>query len=203
MATVVLEAENGGFDLGKLPPHNLDLPSPPARRPPRKVPAEESPRAAPPAIAPAPIVAEEDEDDDWVKVNAWDAAPGEVAAARYKDSGNARFRAGRYKAAIADYGAALDAAPGDATALRAVVLANRAAAHSKLKDDAAVVADCGACLVIDAKYTKALVRRATALANLGKPKEAAADLVAALALEPELTRVKEALKRLQKADKAE
>lgn len=185
--SIVLEAENGAFDLSRLP----DDP-----------PLSHSPRKKPPTVTGASHrkAPEPEEDDEWVKVSKDECyGPEEVTAARLKDEGNERFRGGDYEGATAKYTEALAQAgeDSDASAFRAAVYANRAAAHAKMGDNVAVVADCGSCLKIDRVYTKALVRRAAALEQLGHRREAIADLQAALDLEPALPRVKASLKRLK------
>jgi DnaJ family protein C protein 7 len=129
-----------------------------------------------------------------------------------REEGNAAFAAGRWVDAERAYSDAL-AADATSAAGTAKLLANRAAARLKLRQWAAAVDDCTACLELDASFVKALMRRATALRELGGAENlerAMRDLEAAKrsvddgdslrSLEADLRQVKRDLKAAKRKD---
>ncbi|KAH7288655.1 hypothetical protein KP509_31G035700 [Ceratopteris richardii] len=77
-----------------------------------------------------------------------------------KAVGNEAFQLGNHAEAIEHYTAAL-ACNGDSRPFNAVCFCNRAAASQALGHVADAIADCSRAIVLDAKYPKALSRRAT------------------------------------------
>jgi tetratricopeptide (TPR) repeat protein len=145
---------------------------------------------------------------------------------KHKSDGNAAVAAGRFKDALALYSLALEAAPQeDRPRLnRATIRCNSALARLRELDYAGAVADCSAALqddmgISDAELSswssgssvpelandiatlivKALFRRATALVSLEPPQKrnAAADLRAALALEPHNEKLRQQLREIE------
>lgn len=96
-----------------------------------------------------------------------------------KKKGNAHFGAKEWDAAAACYSEAMAYDP-----TNAVYPANRALCRLKLGKAAEAEQDCTQALVLDAKYTKAYYRRATARRELGKYVLALDDLNMVLQLDP-------------------
>lgn len=96
-------------------------------------------------------------------------ALGRLAAAR--DAGNAAFRDGQWRDAIEAYGRGLSDG-GDDVPGAAILLCNRAACRMKTGDAAGALADAEAALQRDETWEKAKMRRAAALAALGRDREA-------------------------------
>jgi Flp pilus assembly protein TadD len=98
-----------------------------------------------------------------------------TAALELKERGNHAFKLGQYAQAVGDYSEALShlertaSDPAQATALRAVLLSNRAAAKLSAGADLSdCVADCTAALRCDPDNLKAYMRRAMASEQLEK-----------------------------------
>ena len=107
------------------------------------------------------------------------AAAAAAAADALKAQGNAAFGAARYEEAVGLYTDALGHTPRSA-----VLYANRALALLKLGAHAEAEEDCGASLLIDRGFVKALLRRAQARHALEKYDGALEDLEDALEREP-------------------
>ena len=97
-----------------------------------------------------------------------------------KTEGNELMKAGRFREALERYTSALDLDPRNA-----VYFCNRAAAHFKLDEHEAAVADCTAALALQPNYGKAHGRLGLALAALDRHREARAAYARAVQLEPD------------------
>ena len=136
-----------------------------------------------------------------------DATRGDLAGClREKEAGNAAFKAGKARAALAHYDAALalrpaveEAAAEEARGLGATLHGNRAACFLKIEswEDAAEAAS--AALSHDAAHAKSLFRRAQARRQLGQLDAAQVDITAVLAMEPGSKPAKKEQAALQKA----
>lgn len=115
---------------------------------------------------------------------AWDAL---------KLKGNAAFKAGNYAEAASFYSQGLDKAPRNA-----VLRANRAMAYLKTGEFKAAEEDCTACLQLDGRNVKALLRRGTARAFLGELHTAYEDFEAVLVLEPNNKDARAEVERLRR-----
>jgi tetratricopeptide (TPR) repeat protein len=113
-----------------------------------------------------------------------------------KELGNTAFKKQDWSSAHSNWSASLSLSPD------VLVFCNRAAACLKLARFSDAVVDCDAALAIDATCVKAFFRRGVALRNLGRPKEAARDLLAALQLDSENAAVIAELKLLPPSDVA-
>jgi tetratricopeptide (TPR) repeat protein len=102
-----------------------------------------------------------------------------TSADAHRQAGNASFRSGAFAAAVASYTQALAAAPATAA-----LLSNRSAAHARLRDWAAALADADACVALDAAWHKAHNRRGAALDGACRFTEAAAAYAATVAAAP-------------------
>ena len=102
------------------------------------------------------------------------ASPRRVAE-HHKVRGNNEFHAKRYDRALAQYTAGLACAFDDDT-FRAVLHANRAAAHQALQRFCDAVMDCCVSNFLDPSYQRALQRRADAYLSMGDWPSAAKDL---------------------------
>ncbi|XP_041935053.1 RNA polymerase II-associated protein 3 isoform X1 [Alosa sapidissima] len=100
-------------------------------------------------------------------------------AVLHKDRGNAYFKEGKYEAAVECYTQGMEV---DTT--NVLLPANRAMAYLKLERYAEAEDDCSIAIALDGTYSKALARRGTARAALGKLQEAKADFEKVLKLEP-------------------
>ncbi|XP_038062805.1 mitochondrial import receptor subunit TOM70-like [Patiria miniata] len=100
-----------------------------------------------------------------------------------KNKGNKYFKAGRYEQAIACYNEAIELVPLDKTKDLSTFYQNRAAAHEQLKNYAQVVTDCTKALELNARYVKALFRRAKAFENMNQKMACLEDTTAVCILE--------------------
>lgn len=87
-------------------------------------------------------------------------------AVKHKESGNDRFKSGKYDEAIEFYNQAIDICPKEKSTDLSQFYQNRAAAYEQLKKWEAVAADCTEALKLNPKYIKALHRRARAYDSL-------------------------------------
>jgi len=104
-----------------------------------------------------------------------------------KIEGNELFKTGKISEAVQKYTAALNlaGAPDEKTqAVRADLLANRAACYVQLYEPTKVRHDCDAALLINPNHVKALLRRGQALEALEKYKLALEDFEKVLKMEP-------------------
>lgn len=101
-------------------------------------------------------------------------------AEQLKNEGNELMKSGRFREALDRYTRALDLDPRNA-----VYFCNRAAAHFKLGEHEAAVADCTAALALQPDYGKAHGRLGLALAALNRHREARAAYARAVQLEPD------------------
>lgn len=118
-----------------------------------------------------------------------------------KDKGNALFQAGHLPEALAAYTAGIDLDPASATTH--VLYANRAMCHLKLGSWAAAEKDATTCVHMNTGYAKAYYRRAMARRQLGKLREARADLEAVLALAPKDASAQQEMESVTRALQAE
>ncbi|KYQ47966.1 Mitochondrial import receptor subunit TOM70, partial [Trachymyrmex zeteki] len=100
-------------------------------------------------------------------------------AQKYKNAGNVRFQMGKYNEAIAQYNKAINVCPKENVDDLAIFYQNRAAAYEELKKYSSVKADCTKALELNPKYTKALLRRARILEQLGDFEAALKDIAIA------------------------
>lgn len=131
-----------------------------------------------------------------------DATRGDMAGClREKEAGNAAFKAGKARAALAHYDAALTLRPAaeEARGLGATLHGNRAACFLKIESWEEAAEAAGAALSHDAMHAKSLFRRAQARRQLGQLDAAQADLAAVLAMEPGSKPAKREQAALQKA----
>ena len=96
------------------------------------------------------------------------------AAQAHKEAGNALFREAAYDGALAEFSAALDAAPAGAREC-AVYHANSAACYMSIGKYEDCVASCSEALLVDATYEKALLRRMRASEKLDELENALKD----------------------------
>lgn len=101
-------------------------------------------------------------------------------AERLKNEGNELMKAERYREALEQYSRAVQIDPRNS-----VYFCNRAAAHFKLGEQEAAVADCTAALALQPDYGKAHGRLGLALTALDRHREARAAFARAAQLEPE------------------
>mmetsp|Transcript_26661 Transcript_26661/g.44592 ORF Transcript_26661/g.44592 Transcript_26661/m.44592 type:complete len:258 (+) Transcript_26661:33-806(+) len=80
----------------------------------------------------------------------------------------------------------------------AIYYSNRAATYLQLGKYQRVIDDCGLALELSPQYVKALVRRAQAYEAVSKKAQALADLKKAVAVEPNLTREAQDVRRLER-----
>ncbi|KAF0693192.1 Aste57867_15786 [Aphanomyces stellatus] len=125
-----------------------------------------------------------------VDVAAMSAAERAVCAAHEKQKGNESFRAGDNDDAVLCYSRSLVFDPASA-----VVYANRALVHLKLKNLSAAEADCTMAIEGDATYGKAWSRRGMTRFRRGNYAGAVADFERALALEPANREIPKLLQR--------
>lgn len=83
-------------------------------------------------------------------------------AQRFKNEGNVCFKRGKYDEAITMYNKAIETCPEEFATDLATFYQNRAAAYEQLKKWSSVISDCSKALEYNAKYEKALLRRAKA-----------------------------------------
>lgn len=102
---------------------------------------------------------------------------------KYKESGNDCFKNGRYDAAIELYDKAIEICPKSNSIDLSQFYQNRAAAYEQLKKWQNVSDDCTKALELNAKYLKALHRRARAYENLKQLELCLEDVTAVAILE--------------------
>ncbi|XP_059058757.1 small glutamine-rich tetratricopeptide repeat-containing protein alpha-like [Achroia grisella] len=107
-------------------------------------------------------------------------APDRAEAERLKNEGNELMKAEKHREALAKYSRAIEIDPRNS-----VYFCNRAAAHFKLGEHEAAVADCTAALALQPDYGKAHGRLGLALTALDKHREARAAFARASQLEPD------------------
>lgn len=86
-------------------------------------------------------------------------------AIKFKNDGNAKFKSGKFNEAINLYDKAIETCPKSNPIDLSTFYQNRAAAYEQLKKWSAVKADCTTALDLNARYVKALFRRAKASEN--------------------------------------
>jgi mitochondrial import receptor subunit TOM70 len=104
-------------------------------------------------------------------------------AVKYKESGNDLFKNGKFDAAIELYDKAIEICPKTNTIDLSQFYQNRAAAYEQLKKWKNVSEDCTNALELNAKYIKALHRRARAYENLKELELCLEDVTAVAILE--------------------
>lgn len=114
-----------------------------------------------------------------------------------KDKGNALFQSGHLQEAVAAYTVGIDLDPASATTH--VLYANRAMCYLKLGEWTAAEKDATMCVHMNTGYAKAYYRRAVARKQLGKLREARADLEAVLALAPKDVSAQQEMESVTKA----
>lgn len=115
-----------------------------------------------------------------------------------KTKANDSFKRGRMAEAIESYTACLELDPKN-SAFNAKLLCNRATAKLRLKQFGGVLEDCDACLKLDERYYKALLRKSSALQGLERFEEAVKVAETAAELCPEQRDVSEAVREAQVA----
>ncbi|KAL3886826.1 hypothetical protein ACJMK2_026791 [Sinanodonta woodiana] len=100
-----------------------------------------------------------------------------------KDKGNKYFKDGKYDEAIYCYNQAIDLCPPENHQDLSTFYQNRAAAYEHLKNFEKVIEDCTQALKYNAKYVKALTRRAKACEQIGDLTTALEDVTAVCILE--------------------
>ncbi|ETV76809.1 hypothetical protein H257_09258 [Aphanomyces astaci] len=125
-----------------------------------------------------------------VDVAAMSAAEREVCAGLEKQKGNEAFRVGENDDAIRAYSRSLIFDP-----TSAVVFANRALVHLKLKNFSTAEDDCTMALRRDPLYFKAWSRRGMTRFRRGKYDDAISDFEAALRLEPQSREIQKLLQK--------
>ena len=103
-------------------------------------------------------------------------------ASAHKDAGNAKFKAGDFDGAIADWNSAIETNDGDKV-FSVTCSSNIAMAYAKKSDWQNVCKFASDAIDGDAKHVKSLFRRGVALRHLGRTDEAKSDLKRALELE--------------------
>ncbi|XP_026318777.1 small glutamine-rich tetratricopeptide repeat-containing protein alpha-like [Hyposmocoma kahamanoa] len=101
-------------------------------------------------------------------------------AEKLKNEGNELMKAERHREALEKYTRAIELVP-----TNAVYFCNRAAAHFKLGEHEAAIADCTAALALQPDYGKAHGRLGLALTALDRHREARAAYARAVQLEPD------------------
>lgn len=104
-------------------------------------------------------------------------------AVKHKESGNSSFKNGKFDVAIECYDQAIAICPTEKSIDLSQFYQNRAAAYEQLKRWDKVEDDCTKALELNAKYTKALHRRARAYENLKKLELCLEDVTAVAILE--------------------
>ncbi|GET89896.1 tpr-repeat protein, putative [Leishmania tarentolae] len=117
-----------------------------------------------------------------------------------KEKGNALFQSGHLQEAVAAYTVGIDLDPASATTH--VLYANRAMCYLKLDQWTAAEKDATTCVHMNTGYAKAYYRRAVARKQLGKLREARADLEAVLALAPNDVSAQQEMESVTKAQQA-
>lgn len=104
-------------------------------------------------------------------------------AIKFKNDGNAKFKAGKFNEAIEFYDKAIETCPKSNPIDLSTFYQNRAAAYEQLKKWSAVKADCTTALELNARYVKALCRRAKANENTDDLTASLEDITATCILE--------------------
>ncbi|KAG5475738.1 hypothetical protein LSCM4_04323 [Leishmania orientalis] len=132
-----------------------------------------------------------------------DAAAGAVTdpIQEAKEKGNALFQSGHLPEAVAAYTVGIDLDPASATTH--VLYANRAMCYLKLGQWTAAEKDATTCVHMNTGYAKGYYRRAVARKQLGKLREARADLEAVLALAPRDISAQQEMESVTRALQAE
>lgn len=104
-------------------------------------------------------------------------------AIKFKNDGNVKFKSGKFNEAIALYDKAIETCPKSDPTDLSTFYQNRAAAYEQLKKWPAVKADCTTALTLNAKYVKALWRRAKANENMDDLTASLEDITATCILE--------------------
>merc|ERR1712100_414113 len=164
----------------KIQIEEVDSSEEPPKKAKKKIQIEEVDSSAPKEEAPkkAKKKIQIEEVDSSAEKKEADAA----AALRFKEEGNAKFKARNFAEAEALYSKGLNLDPKNTA-----VLSNRAVVRIQLGDNAGAEADCSAALVIgipEASQTKVLYRRAMARHAQKKNEDAEKDVLAALTLSP-------------------
>ncbi|CCW61573.1 unnamed protein product [Phytomonas sp. EM1] len=113
-----------------------------------------------------------------------------LTAEQIKNKGNELMGQAKYKEAIAYYTKAIELEPENA-----IFFANRAAAHTHMKDYSSAIIDCERAIVINPNYSKSFSRMGTALFYQENYARAADAFSKACELDPENNTYKEDLKR--------
>lgn len=100
-----------------------------------------------------------------------------------KLKGNKYFKGGKFELAIECYTEAINLCPEEKAEDISTFYQNRAAAYEQLKNWNNVICDCSQAIDLNPKYTKALMRRARALENLGRKIECLEDVTAVCLVE--------------------
>lgn len=104
-------------------------------------------------------------------------------AIKFKNDGNVKFKSGKFNEAIELYDKAIETCPKSNPIDLSTFYQNRAAAYEQLKKWSAVKADCSAALDLNARYVKALCRRAKANENTDNLTASLEDITATCILE--------------------
>lgn len=104
-------------------------------------------------------------------------------AIAFKNDGNSRFKSGKFNEAIEFYNKAIETCPLTQVNDLSTFYQNRAAAYEQLKKWSAVKEDCTNALELNARYTKALFRRAKANENTNDLAASLEDITATCILE--------------------
>lgn len=102
---------------------------------------------------------------------------------KYKNDGNTRFKSGKFNEAIEYYDKAIETCPKSNALELSTFYQNRAAAYEQLKKWSAVKEDCTKALELNARYVKALFRRAKASENTNDLTASLEDITATCILE--------------------
>lgn len=100
-----------------------------------------------------------------------------------KNSGNSLFKSAKYLDAIKCYTEAIEICPPEEKDVLSTYYQNRAAAHEQLNNLEDVKKDCTSALELNAKYTKAYLRRAKACESTGDLKQCLEDITSVCILE--------------------
>lgn len=104
-------------------------------------------------------------------------------AIAFKNDGNSRFKSGKFSEAIEFYNKAIETCPKSQPHDLSTFYQNRAAAYEQLKKWSAVKEDCTSALELNARYIKALFRRAKAFENTNDLCSSLEDITATCILE--------------------
>lgn len=112
-----------------------------------------------------------------------DELPSMLTALSEKARGNEYFKAGQYASALRHYTSAIELCGTEQKSDLAVCHQNRAAAHEMMGSFDQCKTDCDSALRLNARYSKALLRRARALERLGQLSAALQDVTAVCILD--------------------